>query len=294
MFRFLRSSAPAGGARSAGLLFALGGAVLMSLDPIFIRLSGVGGFDTAFLFGIFTTLSMAAIVHAREPDGVAGVLRAGGLPVVVSGLLMLGSAATLVMSVKLTTVANTFVILSGAPAVSALFGWYFLGEVTARSTWWSIAVAMVGVAIVVSGSVELGHWLGDFYAVLAVVFLSLNQTLMRRYQGVSRMASVGLGGMFLALTMAFFVEPMSYSARTWLIMGAMGLVTAPFGRVMAMQATRYISAPEVGVILMVEAVFAPLWAYGFFAETPAVTSVLGGACILGAALYYTCTSLSRG
>jgi hypothetical protein len=38
----------------------------------------------------------------------------------------------------------------------------------------------------------------------------------------------------------------------------MGLFTAPFGRVMSQVATRYITAPEVGMILMIEAVVAPL------------------------------------
>jgi hypothetical protein len=41
-------------------------------------------------------------------------------------------------------------------------------------------------------------------------------------------------------------------------MGVMGLFTAPFGRVMSQVATRYITAPEVGMILMIEAVVAPL------------------------------------
>ena len=51
-------------------------------------------------------------------------------------------------------------------------------------------------------------------------------------------------------------------------MGMMGLFTAPFGRVLSQVATRYITAPEVGIILMIEAVFAPFFAFGFFGEFP--------------------------
>ena len=252
----------------------------MSFDPIFIRLSGVNGVDTAFLFGLFTAVSMPFFIQTMDKRGLVTTYRESGWPVVISGLLMLGSASCLVMSIKLTTVANTFVILSTTPALAALFSWLFLREVTQRSTWIAIAAVMVGIAIVVSGSFQAGNWTGDLLALAAASFLSLNQTLLRKYQGVSRMASVGLGGLFLAIAMFYFATPSQYSFSTWTIMAVMGLFTAPFGRVLSQTATRYITAPEVGMILMIEAVFAPVLAYLFFTEIPAMASFLGGAVIL--------------
>lgn len=266
--------------RFTGVLIALCGALLMSFDPIFIRLSGVNGVDTAFLFGLFTAVSMPFFIQTMDKRGLVTTYLESGWPVVISGLLMLGSASCLVMSIKLTTVANTFVILSTTPALAALFSWLFLREVTQRSTWIAIAAVMVGIVIVVSGSFQAGNWTGDLLALAAASFLSLNQTLLRKYQGVSRMASVGLGGLFLAIAMLYFATPSQYSFSTWTIMAVMGLFTAPFGRVLSQTATRYITAPEVGMILMIEAVFAPVLAYLFFTEIPAMASFLGGAVIL--------------
>ncbi|WP_050764257.1 DMT family transporter [Neptuniibacter caesariensis] len=266
--------------RFTGVLIALCGALLMSFDPIFIRLSGVNGVDTAFLFGLFTAVSMPFFIQTMDKRGLVTTYLESGWPVVISGLLMLGSASCLVMSIKLTTVANTFVILSTTPALAALFSWLFLREVTQRSTWIAIAAVMVGIVIVVSGSFQAGNWTGDLLALAAASFLSLNQTLLRKYQGVSRMASVGLGGLFLAIAMFYFATPSEYSFSTWTIMAVMGLFTAPFGRVLSQTATRYITAPEVGMILMIEAVFAPVLAYLFFTEIPAMASFLGGAVIL--------------
>ena len=40
--------------RLTGIVITAISAFFMSLDSIFIRLSGVGGFDTSFLFGLFT------------------------------------------------------------------------------------------------------------------------------------------------------------------------------------------------------------------------------------------------
>ena len=279
--------------RSTGIFIALLGALLMSFDPIFIRLSGVSGFDTAFLFGLFTAISMPVFIQLRDDRGLVGALKASGWPVVFSGILMLGSAAALVLSIKNTSVANTFVILSAMPALAAVFSRVFLGEVTKRATWFAIVSVMAGIAIVVSGSFGSGNLVGDALAFFAVTCLSLNQTLLRKYQDVSRMASVGMGGLFLAIVMFFLASPSTFSTSTWVIMGVMGLFTAPFGRVLSQVATRYITAPEVGIILMMETVFAPLFAFGLFGEVPPLASFIGGVIILVTILAYALISIKQ-
>ncbi len=266
--------------RLYGIMITLAGAVLLSFDPIFIRFSGVSGFDTAFLFGLFTAISMPLVIQWRDERGLFGVLKASGWPVLFSGLLMVGSASCLVLSVKLTSVANTFVILSVTPAITAGFSWLLLGEVTQRATWYAIFSVMVGIVIVVSGSLGSGSLVGDGLAMLAVACLALNQTLLRKYKEVSRLASVGLGGFLLAVTMFFLAEPSSYSMNTWLVMAAMGLFSAPFGRVLSQVATRYITATEVGMISMIQTVLAPLLAFSFFGEVPRNESFVGGAVIV--------------
>lgn len=271
---------PPKNAKSLGISITLIGALLMSLDPVFIRFSGVGGFDTAFLFGLFTAISMPIMIQMRDKRGLICAVRESGWPVIWSGLLMLGSAVGLVLSIKMTSIANTFIILSASPALAALFSWLMLGEITKRATWLAILSVMVGIAVVVSGSFGSGNLQGDALALFAVTCLSLNQTLMRKYQNVSRMASVGFGGLFMAIALIFVATPSEYSLNTWLIMGAMGLLTAPIGRVLSQVATRYITAPEVGMILMIETVLAPLWAFAFFNEIPPATSFIGGAIIV--------------
>lgn len=280
--------------RTVGVLVALLGALLMSFDPIFIRFSGVSGYDTAFLFGLFTAISMPIFIQMRDERGLVRAIKESGWPVIVSGLLMLGSASSLVLSVKNTSIANTFVIFSAMPALSAVFSWLLLREVTQRSTWIAIGFVTIGIVVVVSGSFETGNWFGDSLAILGVTFLSLNQTYLRKHQNVSRMASVGFGGFFLAVVMFFLSEPSTFSISTWIIMGAMGLFTAPFGRVLAQVATRYITAPEVGMILMIEAVFAPLWAFGFFGEVPPLASLIGGTIILITILFYALSMTDTG
>ena len=210
--------------RLKGIGIALVGALLMSLDPGFIRFSGVDELETSFLFGLFTAISMAVVIQLNDDRGVVKVLLESGWPLLAAGLLMLGSASGLVFSIKNTSIANTFLILSATPAIAATFSWLFLREKVSKQTLMAIVVVMAGIAVVVSGSTGNGNWLGDLLALFSVICLALMLTLLRKFPDLSRMGAVGFGGFLLAITMLFFVEPTEFSLNTWLIMGAMASV----------------------------------------------------------------------
>lgn len=273
--------------RLKGIGIALLGALLMSLDPIFIRFSGVNEFETSFLFGLFTAISMAVVIQLNDKRGLIKVLLDSGWPLLIAGGLMLGSASGLVFSIKNTSIANTFLIFSATPAIAAAFSWIFLREKVTKQTLAAIIAVVVGISVVMSGSLGSGNLKGDLLALFSVSCVALMLTVLRKYQDVSRMGAVGFGGLLLAITMFFFTEPAIFSFNTWLIMGAMGLFTAPFGRVLSMVATRYATAAEVSMTLMLETVLAPVWAFIFFSEIPGFNSLAGGAVILITISAYT-------
>ena len=213
--------------RSKGVLAALAGAFLISFDPVFIQLAGIKGFDTVFLFGLFSAISMATVIQVTDKRGLPGTLKESGWPAVVSGLLIVGSATTFVFSVKQTAVANTMIILTGRPILTALFSWIFLREKVSKALLMAIIGLVIGISVVVSGSLESGKLLGDGLAFVSVIFLGLNGALLRRYKNVSRLAIVGLGGVFLALVMFIPADPSSYSPRTWLVMAASSRPPSP-------------------------------------------------------------------
>lgn len=272
--------------RSKGMLAALAGSMLMSFDPVFIRLSGTGGFNTVFLFGLFTAISMFTFIQTTDPRGLVGALRESGWPAVFSGLLILGSASCFVLSVKHTAVANTMIIISGRPVLTAATAWLFLREETPKALWLAMLAVIAGIAVVVSGSLRSGMLLGDLFALGAVLCLALNGALLRRFKRVSRMAIVGLAGLFMAIVMYAPATPGSFSLNTWLVMAAMGLASAPFGRVLNGVSTRYIRAAESALIALSNTVFAPFWIFVLFGEQPPLRTIVGGSIILCAIAAY--------
>ncbi|MDK2957778.1 MAG: hypothetical protein PWQ57_3276 [Desulfovibrionales bacterium] len=277
-------------AQGKGRLAALGGGLLLSFDSVFVRLSGTGAADTAFLFGLFSAISMALLIQLTDRRGLARTLKESGWPLVVSALLLMGSASTFVLSIKHTSVANTVFIMSSRPILTALAAWILLREKTVKSLWLAIAGVMFGIFIVVSGSLTGGSFFKDGFAVIAVACLALNGALWRRYKEMSRLAVVGLGGFFIALVMFIPASPSQFSLRTWLTMAAMGLVSAPLGRVLNALSSRYIPAAEMATLTILSAVLAPIWAFLFFNEQPPAATLIGGAVIFGSIAFYLLTT----
>ena len=283
----------AGDARTRGILAALMGALLVSFDPVFVRLSGTRGVNTVFLFGLFTLISMSLIIQTTDRRGVIGTLKEDGWPVVLSGLLMFGSATTFILSIKYTAIANTVMIIGSRPVLTAIFSWLWLKEKAGLALWLAISMVICGIAIVVSGSLESVNILGDSLALLCVTFLAMNGAFQRKYKSMSRPAVVGMAGFFLAAGMIFFADIGSFTLRTWLIMGAMGLLSAPIGRVLNAVSVRYILAAESAMITMSVSVFSTFWAILFFNEIPPQTTLAGGGVILGSILTYVLIKLRQ-
>lgn len=279
------------GARLKGLLAALGGTVLTSFDSVFIRLSGTGGVNTAFLFGFFTMISMAIIIQTKDKRGLFVTLRENGWPSFVSGFLMLGSASSFILSIKHTNVANTMIIMGCQPVFTAILSWIFLKEKTDKTLWAAMLIVVAGIIIVVHGSVESGNLIGDLLAFATVIFLSINRIVQRKYKEISRTAIVGTGGFLISVVMFLFADIESFTAETWIIMGIMGLCSAPLGRVLNGVSTRYILAVESSMITLSVSVFSTLWAFIFFNEIPPFTTLTGGAIIITTISVYILSEL---
>ncbi|WP_321529923.1 DMT family transporter [uncultured Desulfuromonas sp.] len=280
-------------ARTKGILSALVGTLLISFDSVFVRLSGTDGVNTVFLFGLFTVISMSVMLQISDQRGVVGTLKEDGWPVVISGLLMFDSACCFILSIKFTAVANTVIIMASRPVLTAIFSWLFLKETADKSLWLAIIMVVGGIAVVISGSLESVNLFGDSLALLCVIFLALNGTYQRHYTKMSRIAVVGIAGVWLAAVLLPFADVASLTPGTWLIMAAMGLLSAPFGRVLTGVSTRYILAAEAAMISMSMSVFSTSWAFLLFNEIPPAATLAGGSLILGAISSYIFLKLRR-
>nr|WP_319513251.1 DMT family transporter [uncultured Cohaesibacter sp.] len=266
-----------------GLTYLLVAAALMSLDAVFIRLSGLHGFAPSFLFGVFSLISMTLLTRIREGH-LLPVIKTGGFMLFVSGAIMGVSGTAFTLAVQKTTVANVLLIMSVTPILSAIFSWIFLKERLQKQTFFAILLSMAGMYIIVRGSLASGGIAGDLIALTASLAVSLNFVVWRKFSQLNRSLVVGAGGLFIGLFAVPFIEVGDFDMYGVLIMMVMGLFTAPVGRMLNAMATRLISAPEVSLIAQIKIVIAPVIIWALFGEVPSEATFIGGSLILIAAL----------
>lgn len=271
--------------RSKGMIYALCGVLLMSLDAVFIRISGLPGWTASFLFGFFSLIGMSLYTQFFG-KGVFAAIKSGGFIIVLSGIIMGGSGTSFVLAVKETTAANVIFIMSSAPLFSALFSRMILKEKTSARTWASIAITLIGLFLIVRGSLDGGGVKGDFLAVAAAVFASLNYIIWRKYTHISRSMVVGVGGFFIALFSLFQVDFSSLDVHGVLVMAVMGLLTAPFGRTFLSTSARYIMATEISLYSLLKIVITPVIIWAVFSEIPPASTFYGGSLMLVSVLWH--------
>src|SRR5207253_2047688 len=65
-----------------------------------------------------------------------------------------------IVSLSLTKVANTLIVLSTSPFLTALLAWVVLGEQVRTRTWVAIAAAIGGISLMVAHSATRGYLMG--------------------------------------------------------------------------------------------------------------------------------------
>jgi len=135
-----------------GLIITTLGVLCVVPDALFIRLIEANAMTVAFwrlLLSGLVILLMVLIQHGKHtPAKIVAIGRWG----VLYAFLAAASALLFVTSVKLTTVANTTVILASMPVFAALISWLVLGETPSRRTLWTIALVVVGLLVIGYGT----------------------------------------------------------------------------------------------------------------------------------------------
>lgn len=275
-----------------GLLVALAGIVVLSFDALLVRWADAPPADVAFWRGALIAAGLAVFqwVRGRRP-GLAVLRSRDG----VAAVCLFGVNTVLfVFSLSFTAVANTIVILALAPLFAALWSRLWSSEPVRPDTVVAAVLAVLGVTVVLAGSIDTGRWVGDGLALVASAVVSAGLTVLRNAPRLERIPVVMGSGVVSALLMAPFVAPFSLPAASYPPLALMGLLQIPLAMVLLAVATRDLSAPEVSLIMLLEILLGPLWVWLAIGEEPPRGTVYGGAVILLTLSVYFARRLREG
>lgn len=276
-----------------GFLITLVGIIVLSPDALLIRMLATDDWTIVFYRGVMTAFTLAAFLYWRRGRGVLGLARQMDAGAVLAGLLYAVGNISFVQSINNTLVANTLVILAATPLIAALLSHLLLREKQHRETWIAIVLVFGGVGVIFAGSVGAGHLFGDFMALIAATAMAGNLVSLRRSRLQTPLPSVVLGGTVAALASISFAAPLDVSANDLLILVVLGVVVMPISFGLIFTGPKYIPAPDVALIMLLEAILGPLLVWAVLSEAPTLRVVLAGSLIIATIGLHALVSLKR-
>lgn len=268
----------------APLLWSTAGVVARWLSP---ELQQHGRFEIAFWRSVFAALAVGAYLAFVRRDFVASV-RGADASTLLSGLMWCVMFSAFMLALSFTTVANTLIVLSVAPLLTALLARFVLARPIAMRTWIAIGAALGGMVWMFAGSVDFGggggaHALGMLIALAVPLASAINLvTLEKRGAHVDLIPAVFIGGVMSAAVMLPFIFPLHATAVDVALLGGLGLFQLGLPCVLLVVAARSLSATELSLLALLEVLLGPLWAWLGAGEIPAAATLYGGALVLAA------------
>ena len=275
-------------ATGVGLVIAAG--VVWSLQGlIFRQIDEAGSWAVLVWRSVGMVPVLLAFLAWRAGGSPLPAVRRVGLAGALGGVGLIGAFAGTIFAVQATTIANAMFLFAAAPFLAAVLGWGILGERVAPRTWGSIAIALLGITVMVGGGLAAGALAGNLAALVAALGFAVFTVTLRWGRLSDTLPSVLLGGLFSivvgVLVAGWLGQALTVPASDALWSMLMGAATLSGGMVLYTLGSRVVPAAELVLLSNVEVMLAPLWVWLLLGETASSSTALGGAILLAAVAF---------
>jgi len=270
-------------------LLALSAGAVWSFGTVLAR---VADRSNAFQYLIWRSLGIIAIVEAwalvtGRPQSTLRAFTSGRRMMAANVALLLASIG-FVYAVKTTSPANAAFLGATTPLFGVVVARVFLGERIAWRTYVAMAVALVGLAIMVVGDVNVGgagkDIVGDLAALASAVGFAFYAAIVRSAPERDWTPVLpGYGALMIVICSVVtfangdtFVPPPTDIALA-VVHGAVFIVG---GTLIFNSASRKIPAAQMTVFAQTELVLVPVWAFLLLSERPSASTLVGGTLIV--------------
>ena len=256
-------------------------AIAYSTAGLFTKGVAAGSWEVIFWRGLFaaafTTLWTLNRGSWRQNFVAMGY---SGWAVALVGAL--GTAA-FIPAFKLTSIANVSLIYAVSPLIAALLAWLVMGERVSARTLAGCLSALLGVAIIVSGSLGQISLTGDLLALWMTTAMASIMVIYRRFPETPGAGPAVFQSLLLLPVAAMLGSPWSVDRAEIVILAAFGLLFAIASVALAEGAKR-VPSGQTALLSTLETPLAPIFAFLLFTEVPNLATFIGGSVVLLAVL----------
>ena len=207
-----------------------------------------------------------------------------GIPGLIGGIILACGFSGYVFAMYNTTVANTNFIIQTQTLFLAIFGYIFLKETISKITLVSIILAISGITLMLGDSLTSGQMIGNVIAFIMPISFAVLIIIVRKYPRVDMIPLQLIAGV-VAMIIGYVVAGRVDISLHDIFLGFLaGFFQVGFGFIFITIGAKTTPSAVVGIIMMSEAIFGPLWAWIFINEQPPLIVLIGGSIVLFAVL----------
>lgn len=217
------------------------------------------------------------------------------------GFAYAATMISFILSNKLTTAANAVFLQSAAPLYILILAPLLLHEPIRRRQLWFLAALAVGMWLILAGAqpalATAPHpFQGNLIAFATGIFWALTviglRWLGREHDGEQGEATaapaVVCGNAIACLVAVPAALPITGATQSdWITLAYLGIFQVAVAYIFLVHGVRRVGALEASLLILLEPVLSPVWAWLIHGEEPASLALLGGGIIVVATAIYT-------
>ena len=260
---------------TGGFCLSWGGLILRSFESASI-------WQILFYRSIFFLWALITFLLLTYGKKTFKKIKEAGVPGLVGGIFLSGSYVAYMYSMTETTVANVVFIISTQTVFLPILAYFFLKEKISPRGLVAIVLAMIGVTLMIGDSFGTGSLNGNLAALVIPINFSILILIIRKYPKVDMIPAIFYAGIFSCLYGLIFLEGISISPKDVWLSFLLGVPQLAFGFIFITIGSRTTPAVMVGLLMLMETIFAPIWVWLFYNEIPPTSVLIGGLIIISA------------
>jgi drug/metabolite transporter (DMT)-like permease len=235
---------------------------------------------------VFAGLALLAYVAVVEHGQVRAAFRSVGWAGIAVAVCVATASASFIAALNHTSVARVLFLLTVAPILAALLARVTLGEPITQRTWFAMALALLGVAVMLGAPSE-ASLAGDGLSFLCALSFATMIVITRWRHDISMAPATCLSQLLVVVVFLPFATPGDIGGDDIVWLAALGIGQIGLGFALLTVGARLIPAAQVGLITLLEVVLGPLWVWLALDERPSTLTFVGGAIVIVAIVIQT-------
>ncbi|MAJ14530.1 MAG: hypothetical protein CMN44_06140 [SAR116 cluster bacterium] len=268
-----------------GILIAFLGALLLTPDTLFMRLSEMNVWTMLFWRGFQMGVILIAMTLCIKEyrDNFFLIFKKTGVLII---LIQASGSVFFTLGIVNSSVALILFCIATGPLFAAFFSLIILKEKIKKPTTYASLFSLIGIIIVVTDPSKVTNApdgsliFGTICGLLTAITLGLYFVLLRANPKIPAFGTTGFGAITTGFVGLLFIDLDQILIGNFFAISISGLIILPFSFAALAYATRYTYASNISLLMLLETIFGPVWVWLFLKETPNIQMITGGIIVI--------------